>query len=158
MAKVLHNTSIFQSVGRSIVMNVNLYVYAFRAMDINNESKRVQRYVEQWVSFVSLTFSCLNICINFPFLVYITRGFISFWHLYSLLMVLQRKYYISRKEYLIFFTIYLLFFLIRFNAENIDDDDKYFEGTINSGNKIVNRIIYLFVTIEFMRNTFISLN
>lgn len=47
MAKVLHNTSIFQSVGRSIVMNVNLYVYAFRVMDINNESKRVQRYVEQ---------------------------------------------------------------------------------------------------------------
>lgn len=102
MAKVLHNTSIFQSVGRSIVMNVNLYVYAFRVMDINNESKRVQRYVEQWVSFVSLTFSCLNICINFPFLVYITHGFISFWHLYNLLMVLRRKYYISRKEYLIF--------------------------------------------------------
>lgn len=72
-------------------------------------------------------------------------------------MVLQRKYYISRKEYLTFLLFYLLF-SIRFNAENINDDDKYFEGTINSGNKIVNRIIYLSVTIEFMKNTFISLN
>ena len=57
-----------------------------------------QRYVEQWVRFVSLTFSWWNICINFSFSVYITRTFISDIRDYRIMTFVIRKIYVPRKE------------------------------------------------------------